>query len=100
MITIQIHHTRGNVSRPVKKKAFLDVRTEVRLRRPRYGNRALIQTRVARLFDDRHEGEFPKLIAICALLIGGNVLVWMWALAQFAGRPALLGTALLAYIFW
>jgi high-affinity nickel-transport protein len=40
-----------------------------------------------------------KLTGIYALLIGGNVLAWAWALTQFAGHPALLGTALLAYIF-
>jgi nickel/cobalt transporter (NiCoT) family protein len=33
------------------------------------------------------------------LLIAANALAWVWAFAQFAGRPALLGTALLAYIF-
>jgi len=40
-----------------------------------------------------------KLISIYALLIGGNAFAWAWALSQFAGRPALLGTALLAYVF-
>jgi nickel/cobalt transporter (NiCoT) family protein len=40
-----------------------------------------------------------KLTGIYALLIGGNALAWAWALTQFAGHPALLGTALLAYIF-
>jgi high-affinity nickel-transport protein len=40
-----------------------------------------------------------KLSVIFALLIGANILAWSWALVAFAGRPALLGTALLAYIF-
>lgn len=54
---------------------------------------------IARLFDDSRSGEFRKLIGIYVLLIGGNALAWAWALLQFAGHPALLGTALLAYIF-
>ena len=54
---------------------------------------------MARLFDDNRRGEHRKLIGIYALLIGGNAVAWAWALSQFAGRPALLGTALLAYIF-
>lgn len=52
-----------------------------------------------RLFDESPAGESGKLAGIYAVLIGFNVLVWVWAYAEFAGRPALLGTALLAYIF-
>ena len=40
-----------------------------------------------------------RLIAIYAVLIGGNVLVWLWALVALSDRPVLLGTALLAYTF-
>ena len=40
-----------------------------------------------------------RLIAIYAVLIGGNVLVWLWALAALGDRPVLVGTALLAYTF-
>src|ERR1700678_708208 len=40
-----------------------------------------------------------RLIAVYAVLIGGNILIWLWAFAAFAGRPLLLGTALLAYTF-
>ena len=40
-----------------------------------------------------------RLIAIYAGLIGGNILVWIWALAALGDRPVLLGTALLAYTF-
>ncbi len=32
-------------------------------------------------------------------LIDANVLAWAWAGAAFAGHPALLGTALLAWVF-
>lgn len=34
-----------------------------------------------------------------ALLIAANIAAWMWAWIAFADRPALLGTALLAYMF-
>jgi high-affinity nickel-transport protein len=50
------------------------------------------------LFDDSPRGEAGKLTGIYALLVAANVLAWLWALIAFAGRPALLGTALLAYI--
>jgi nickel/cobalt transporter (NiCoT) family protein len=37
--------------------------------------------------------------SILALLIAANAVAWAWAFVQFGDRPALLGTALLAYIF-
>jgi nickel/cobalt transporter (NiCoT) family protein len=40
-----------------------------------------------------------RLIGIYAVLIGGNILVWLWALVVLGDRPLLLGTALLAYTF-
>src|ERR1039458_5346264 len=40
-----------------------------------------------------------RLIAIYAVLIGGNILVWLWALVTLGDHPVLLGTALLAYSF-
>jgi nickel/cobalt transporter (NiCoT) family protein len=39
------------------------------------------------------------LAPLFALLIGANLAAWAWAWAAFAGRPALLGTALLAWVF-
>jgi high-affinity nickel-transport protein len=33
------------------------------------------------------------------LLIGANILAWVWAARAFSDRPALLGTALLAWVF-
>jgi high-affinity nickel-transport protein len=33
------------------------------------------------------------------LLIGANAAAWVWAWGAFAGHPALLGTALLAWVF-
>ena len=40
-----------------------------------------------------------RLIAIYTLLIGGNILIWLWAIVALGDRPVLLGTALLAYTF-
>jgi high-affinity nickel-transport protein len=40
-----------------------------------------------------------RLIGTYAALIGGNILVWIWALVALGDRPVLLGTALLAYTF-
>ena len=34
-----------------------------------------------------------------AVLITANVAAWLWAYSLFAGQPALLSTALLAYVF-
>jgi high-affinity nickel-transport protein len=41
----------------------------------------------------------PKSFAICAALIVGNIAVWCAALFVFRGHPALIGMALLAYVF-
>lgn len=53
---------------------------------------------VRKIFDDganlRH-----RVIGIYALLVGANVLVWVWALIVVRGHPFLLGTALVAYTF-
>lgn len=38
------------------------------------------------------------VLMIIGLLVA-NVLVWLWAFAAFADRPALMGTALLAWVF-
>jgi nickel/cobalt transporter (NiCoT) family protein len=40
-----------------------------------------------------------KLIILYALLAGGNLFAWAWALAALHDYPVLLGTALLAYTF-
>jgi nickel/cobalt transporter (NiCoT) family protein len=39
------------------------------------------------------------IAAILTLLLGGNILSWVWAARAFSDRPALLGTALLAWVF-
>ena len=50
-----------------------------------------------------NEGGSPnlrgRLIAIYAVLIGGNILIWLWALAVLHSQPLMLGTAFLAYTF-
>jgi nickel/cobalt transporter (NiCoT) family protein len=40
-----------------------------------------------------------RLIAIYAVLIGGNIFVWVWALFALGNQPVLLWTSLLAYTF-
>jgi hypothetical protein len=33
--------------------------------------------------------------ALCAVLIGGNLLIWLWALIASDGKPVLLSIALI-----
>jgi nickel/cobalt transporter (NiCoT) family protein len=40
-----------------------------------------------------------RLLAVYAVLLAGNILIWLWALVVLEARPVLLGTALLAYTF-
>lgn len=40
-----------------------------------------------------------RILRMALILVGGNIAAWSWALSVFAGRPALLGTALIAYGF-
>lgn len=40
-----------------------------------------------------------RLAGILVFLIATNLLAWVWAFSAFASQPALLGTALLAYLF-
>jgi high-affinity nickel-transport protein len=57
-----------------------------------------MQVALAQLFDDAPRGEMKKLAGIYALIVAANLVAWLWAFAAFAGQPALLGTALLAYV--
>ncbi len=50
-------------------------------------------------FDDRPERFKTKAAITYAVLITANVAAWGCAWSVFAGRPALLGTAMLAYMF-
>jgi len=54
---------------------------------------------VCTLFDDESHGLRSKAVGIYTLLIAANLAAWLWALAEFGDRPALLGAAFLAYIF-
>jgi high-affinity nickel-transport protein len=40
-----------------------------------------------------------RSVPLYALLAGANIAAWVWAWQAFAGQPALLGTALLAWVF-
>lgn len=55
--------------------------------------------RLAQIFNDSNSHVRGKLFGIYGLLIGMNVLAWLWALTAFRHHPVLLGTALLAYGF-
>ena len=50
------------------------------------------------LFDDRPIGTKTKIALVHGILIAANVLAWIWAWSVFGDRPALLGTALVAYM--
>jgi high-affinity nickel-transport protein len=50
-------------------------------------------------FDDRPNGARRKIATLYTLLIPANLVAWAWAWIAFSGHPALLGTALLAYMF-
>jgi nickel/cobalt transporter (NiCoT) family protein len=50
------------------------------------------------LLADRPASEVRKLTFIYAGLVGFNVVVWILTFVEFANRPTLMGTALLAYI--
>jgi nickel/cobalt transporter (NiCoT) family protein len=54
---------------------------------------------MARVFDDAPGEMRSKIVAIYVLLAAANAGAWILAFAVFAGRPLLLGTALLAYTF-
>jgi high-affinity nickel-transport protein len=51
------------------------------------------------LFSDAAAGQRTKLVALFALLGGANLAVWITSCAVFKGNTALLGTAVLAYVF-
>ncbi|MER8465849.1 HoxN/HupN/NixA family nickel/cobalt transporter [Mesorhizobium sp. M1396] len=50
-------------------------------------------------FDDQPTRLKTKVAITYTALIGANIAAWIWAWVAFADRPALLGTALLAYMF-
>ena len=54
---------------------------------------------LANPFDDKSIKAKSKVTTLFVFLIAANIAVWVWAWTEFADRPALLGTALLAYMF-
>lgn len=52
-----------------------------------------------RVFDDNAADVRARITAMYVLLVGANVAAWVAALVAFHTRPALAGTALLAYTF-
>jgi high-affinity nickel-transport protein len=50
-------------------------------------------------FDDAPARATAKVALTYAVLLSGNLAAWVWAWVAFADRPALLGIALLAYVF-
>ena len=51
------------------------------------------------IFSDRTANWRGKIAGLYGLLVGFNMLAWLWALLAFHAHPVLLGTALLAYSF-
>lgn len=52
---------------------------------------------LARLFSDARNRSRTRTIVIYLLLIGANVIAWVWAFTALRNYPILLGTAFLAY---
>jgi high-affinity nickel-transport protein len=50
-------------------------------------------------FDDQPARAKSKVALTYAILVPANIAAWLWAWAAFSDHPALLGTALLAYMF-
>jgi len=48
--------------------------------------------------DDGHANQRGKIVAIYLLIFAGNLAAWTWAAVALSDRPALLGTAFLAYV--
>jgi high-affinity nickel-transport protein len=58
----------------------------------------LVLTYLKTAVDDASANQRAKIVALYIALFSSTVLVWTWALIALAGRPALLGTAFLAYV--
>ena len=52
-----------------------------------------------RVFDDKPGATKAKITVLYTVLIGANVLAWLWAFVLFREQPVLLGSASLAYTF-
>jgi len=58
-----------------------------------------MRTAIVKLFNDQNAELRSKVIGIYVVLVGANVLAWIWALIAFHDYPVLIGTAFLAYTF-
>jgi nickel/cobalt transporter (NiCoT) family protein len=63
------------------------------------GRGVRMRTTLVNLFNDRNAELRNKIAGIYVVLIGANVLAWVWALIAFRDYPVLVGTAFLAYTF-
>jgi high-affinity nickel-transport protein len=54
---------------------------------------------ISKLLTESDSNLRSRLLGIYGLLIGINVVAWVWALAALHDNPVLLGTAMLAYTF-
>lgn len=58
-----------------------------------------MRTTIFKLFNDQAPELGSKVVGIYLVLVGANVLSWLWALVAFHDYPVLIGTAFLAYTF-
>jgi high-affinity nickel-transport protein len=54
---------------------------------------------VSRIWNESDASVRSRLVALYALLLGTNILVWIWAFAALRGNAVLFGSAFLAYSF-
>ncbi len=54
---------------------------------------------VSRIWSESDARVRSRLIGLYALLIGANIVVWIWALVALRGNAVLFGSAFLAYAF-
>src|SRR6516164_8510131 len=52
-----------------------------------------------RIWNESDSSVRGRLIALYALLIGANILAWIWAVVALRGNAVLFGSAFLAYTF-
>jgi nickel/cobalt transporter (NiCoT) family protein len=58
-----------------------------------------MRTALGKLFNDQDAEVGRRIAGLYVVLVGGNVLAWIWALIAFHDYPVLIGTAFLAYTF-
>jgi nickel/cobalt transporter (NiCoT) family protein len=63
------------------------------------GREVFMRTAIGKLFSDQNAELRHKVVGIYAVLVGANVLAWIWALVAFHDYPVLIGAAFLAYTF-